>query len=241
MISQKAIQQFSDKYQTSELNVRREYFQHLFLSLFYQQEKMDNVYFKGGTALRLLYNSPRFSEDLDFDSPTGDVRAIEDAVIATLTKAQQDGIQTELDEAKETSGGYLSVMRFIADDETVPIRIEISFREKTKQGTAFVVTSELFPDYTIMQLKQEQLVSGKINALLSRKKPRDFYDFYFLLRHNMIPEGTNKKKLFQSVLEALHTSEPSFNTELKNFLPKSHHMIVRNFKGTLEREVKKYI
>lgn len=241
MISQDAIQQFSNTYQTSELNVRREYFQHLFLSLFYQQEQMDAVYFKGGTALRLLYHSPRFSEDLDFDSPTGDVQAIEDAVLATLAKAEREGIHTELDEAKETSGGYLSTMRFVAGGETVPVRIEISFREQTKRGTLFVVTSDLFPDYTIMQLEQGQLVAGKIAALLSRKKPRDFYDFYFLIRHNMIPETTDKKKLFQDVLDALHTSDPSFDSELKGFLPKSHHLIIRDFKATLEREIKRYV
>lgn len=61
MISEEEIQRLASKYQTSEGNIRREYFQHLFLSYFYQQPKAADIFFKGGTALRLLYQSPRFS------------------------------------------------------------------------------------------------------------------------------------------------------------------------------------
>ncbi|MBI3335601.1 MAG: nucleotidyl transferase AbiEii/AbiGii toxin family protein [Candidatus Portnoybacteria bacterium] len=68
MISQDTITKFADRYQTTELTIRREYLQHLFLSYFYKQGNTDNIYFKGGTALRFIYKSPRFSEDLDFSS-----------------------------------------------------------------------------------------------------------------------------------------------------------------------------
>lgn len=239
MISDSAIQKIADKYQTSELNARREYFQHLFLSLFYQQEQMDKVYFKGGTALHLIYNSPRFSEDLDFDSSLYSIEPIESAVLETLSLVQRDGIETEIDESKETTGGYLAIMRFMANGHTVPIQIEISFRDRSKKGEVATITSELFPDYTIMQLAQEQIVAGKVNALLTRKKPRDFYDFYFLLRHNMLPG--QKKELFQDVLKALHEKDLSFERELKTFLSRNHHMIIKNFKQTLEREINRFV
>lgn len=62
----------------------REYFQHLFLSYFYRQEQTDKMYFKGGTALRFLYKSPRFSEDLDFSSAHHDISGIENAVMNTI-------------------------------------------------------------------------------------------------------------------------------------------------------------
>lgn len=238
MISRIAIQKIAEKHQTTELNIRREYFQHLFLSLFYQQDKMERVYFKGGTALRFLYGSPRFSEDLDFDSSPKNVTTIESAVITVLSEAMRDGITTELDEAKETSGGYLSTMRFIGNGDTVPIRIEISFRDRTKKGETAFITSDFFPDYTIEQLSEDQLVEGKIHAMLSRKKPRDFYDFYFLLRHNMIHE--KKKEVFEAVLQILQDRSLNFDG-LKEFLPRNHHLIIHDFKGTLEREIKKYL
>lgn len=240
MLSNETIVKLSAQFQTSELNLRREYFQHLFLSLFYQQEGMDEVFFKGGTALRLIYNSPRFSEDLDFDSPLPDVKRIESAIVSALAEAQKDGTKTELDEAKETSGGYLSTMRFSALGYTIPIRIEISFRERKREGSPAIIASDIFPEYTLMQLNEEQLADGKIRALLDRKKPRDFYDFYFLLRHNMLPEK-NKGEILRQALDVLEKSSFQFDDDLKEFLPKSHHMIIRDFRKMLERDIGRYI
>lgn len=74
MIADHVLKSLATKFQTTELNVRREYCQHLFLSYFYQQPLTDHIYFKGGTALRTLYNSPRFSEDLDFSASITDIR-----------------------------------------------------------------------------------------------------------------------------------------------------------------------
>ena len=66
MIELKTLKQFSNRNQTTLDNVVREYFQHLFLSFLYQEKKSECLLFKGGTALRLIWQSPRFSEDLDF-------------------------------------------------------------------------------------------------------------------------------------------------------------------------------
>ena len=66
MLSRDSLQRQAVAWQTSFLNVIREYVQHLFLSHLYALPQSDHLAFKGGTALRLLYGSPRFSEDLDF-------------------------------------------------------------------------------------------------------------------------------------------------------------------------------
>lgn len=238
MISNDAIRQFAVKHQTSELNVRREYFQHLFLSYFYQQEKSEKVLFKGGTALRLIYRNARFSEDLDFDSML-DRTVIEQIIIAAFAAIEREGIGTELDEAKETTGGYLATARFSVNDVIVPIKIEISFRNGHKTGEEVIISSDVHPDYTVMQLSQTQIVEGKIVALFSRKKPRDFYDFYFLLRANMI--SVKNKELLRGVLDALQASHIRFDFELKRFLPQSHWSMIRNFKTALEREIKRFL
>ncbi len=240
MLSPDAITRLSHALRTSELNVRREYVQHLFLSSLYRSPHADALYFKGGTALRLLYRSPRFSEDLDFDASENNVRGIEDAIAAALEDMQRGGANVALDEVKKTSGGHLSIMRFLFGDETIPIRTEISLRKRNTRGTATLVTSAMIPDYTLVQLAEEDLVAGKIDALLSRKKPRDFYDFYFLLRRNMLPKKTDKTKLFADVIGALRASDIDFSAELKTFLPKDHHRIIRDFKTALEREIKRF-
>ena len=105
MISSDALNNLVNKYQTTELSVRREYIQHLFLSYFFQRPASDKIYFKGGTALRLLFNSPRFSEDLDFSSSLTGTSSIEEAVLETLVAVERENIQTKLQESKKTSVG----------------------------------------------------------------------------------------------------------------------------------------
>ena len=145
MLDNNAIIQLAAKIQTSEENIQREYFQHLFLSRFYKQKNAEDVYFKGGTALHLIYGDPRFSEDLDFDTEIRSIRTIEDMAIGTLTAFEQEGITTDLHEAKTTTGGYLAVVDFRADGRTIPIQLEISLREgKKKEGSAAVVSSDFF-------------------------------------------------------------------------------------------------
>lgn len=240
MLANETIIQLAAKLQTSEENIRREYFQHLFLSRLYKQKGTEKVYFKGGTALHLIYGSPRFSEDLDFDTEIRSIHTIEDIVIATLAAFEQEGIQANIHEAKTTSGGYLSVIEFSAEGRAVPIQLEISLRGgKKKEGSAVVVTSEFFPTYNLVQLSHELLIQGKIHALLERHKPRDYYDFYFLLRANLLPE--KKREVFEAVLKLLQKEKASFDAELRRFLPKGHQLIIRDFKATLEREIKRYL
>src|SRR5258708_6857263 len=186
MISEDALAKIRSKIQTTDLNVRREYVQHLFLSYFYQQPQAKEIYFKGGTALRIVYKSPRFSEDLDFGSTLHNIDEIEKAVLDTLIAIQREGIETEIIESKKTSGGYLALIDFVLGSVTVRLRIEASFREKELKGELETVQSDFIPAYTINALSQEQLVEGKLHALLGRHKPRDFYDLYFLLQKDMI-------------------------------------------------------
>ena len=61
-----AAQTLSQKLQISLEQVVREEYEILLLKEIFESEFGANLVFKGGTALRLVYNSPRFSEDLDF-------------------------------------------------------------------------------------------------------------------------------------------------------------------------------
>ena len=239
MISQEQIQTLAKKYQTEEVNVWREYFQHLFLSYFYQQPEAGKIYFKGGTAFRVIYGSPRFSEDLDFSSSLKNIKGIEQAVISTLAEIEREGIPTDIQESKQTTGGYLAAITFKANSHKVSIQIEISFREGKKDGEVATVVSDFLPPYTLVHLAQAQLVGEKIRALLTRKKARDFYDLYFILRANLLP--AREKSILSDVLKALKQSNLHFGQELKQFLPKSHWPLTRDFSAALEREIKRFL
>jgi predicted nucleotidyltransferase component of viral defense system len=239
MIANDALRSLATRLQTTELNVRREYFQHLFLSYFYQQPLTDQIYFKGGTALRMLHNSPRFSEDLDFSSAVSDIRAIEEALLETLAAIARENISLDLEESKETTGGYLAIVTFRTDHESVSIQLEISLREGEKRGEAVTIISDFGPSYIVLALAKEQLVDEKIQALLSRKKARDFYDLYFILRANLLP--AQRRDVLRQALQTLRQSRIDFEKELKQFLPKSHWALIRDFPASLEREFERFL
>lgn len=239
MITQEQITRLANTYQTTELNSRREYFQHVFLSYFYQQPQTDSIYFKGGTALRIIYQSPRFSEDLDFSTTLHDIGPIERAILQTLETVEKEGVRTKLQEAKQTSGGYLARIAFEAFEQTIAIFLQISLRKGTRRGEVVTIANDFIPSYIVMQLAQEQLIDEKIQAVLARGKPRDFYDLYFILRSNLLP--AEKKDILPQVLTTLRQTEINFEAELKQFLPKSHWAIIRDFNQALEREIVRFI
>ena len=245
MITDDAIRALAVKLQTTELNVRREYFQHLFLSSFYQQPPTAQIYFKGGTALRMLYNSPRFSEDLDFSSDVSDIHAIaiEDAVLETLTAISRQNINPDLAESKTTSGGYLAIVTFRTGDNQVAIQAEISLqagvRAGERRGEAMTIVSDLAPAYVVMAMAREQLVDEKIHALLTRREARDFYDLYFILRANLLPP--ERRHLLAQALATLRESRIEYGKELKEFLPRSQWAIIRGFPAPLEREIQRFL
>lgn len=239
MIDQSLIKIIARKQQTTEVNTRREYIQHLFLNYFYQQPSTNKIFFKGGTALRLVYGSPRFSEDLDFSSKEIAISIIEQEALEVLREIEREGIKTEIVESKQTSGGYLGIFSFKLAEVTVGLQLEISSRDKEAKGEVVTVAADFIPAYTVMVLLSEQLIGQKIRALRQRQKPRDWYDLYFILRANLLP--VSQRAVLNQVLLKLKTTKINFSGELKLFLPQSHWPMIKNFKESLTREIKKFI
>ncbi len=246
MISQDSIVQAARSQQTTELNVAREYCQHLFLSAFYRQAGRERILFKGGTALRIVFGSPRFSEDLDFSGFGATVNQIETWVLEAVGAIEQHGLGIELTESKTTSGGYLATMDCGVHDYPVRILIEISLRSQARgksrarqvQGQGMLITPDFLPAYTLMLLPEAVLVEEKLNALLTRGKPRDYYDVYFLLRKGMIT--VDQRPRLAEVKQKRLRSKPNLQRELALFLPRSQHALLRDFNRILEAELTRH-
>ena len=240
MITKEKVEQIANKYQTSQQNIVREYCQHLFLSHFYQQENANRVLFKGGTALRIILESSRFSEDLDF-SAVGDITRleVENIFVDTLEDIEKQGIDVDFDESKETSKNYLGIVKFqINGYVPIMISIEVSFRDASKQidSESDIVTNDFILSYALHHLPLKLLVQEKIEATLNRGKPRDFFDVYFMIRKGLI-EVKDKKTLLPQVRSAVLSSDINFKNELREFLPTSQHQIISNFANTLVRTI----
>ncbi|MFA6388780.1 MAG: nucleotidyl transferase AbiEii/AbiGii toxin family protein [Patescibacteria group bacterium] len=240
MLNIKNLEKFTNQTQTSVQNVVREYCQHLFLSYLYQQVGSEKMLFKGGTALRIVFYSARYSEDLDFTGVNIKAAEIEDIFTNTLVHLEQTGISVELEEGKPTSGGYLGIVIFQAYGKTIPVQIEVSLRKgKKNKSERALIESDYIPAYTLVHLAKTDIVEGKLQALINRHKPRDFYDYFFLLSGNY-PLVKEKKNL-SLVLKLLEQTNINFRAELREFLPHSQAMHLRNFKKVLSDKINMYL
>lgn len=226
-------------------NIVREYFQHIFLTELYKLPAAQKLLFKGGTALRIVYGSPRFSEDLDFSLfgvAQNNIKSfVEGLFIHVLSEMAMADIKVELgDKIGTTSGGYFGVATFRMF-EYPPVSVEINVSSRNGQnitGEVDSVVNNFVPAYTIIHLPQKEIVEEKIfGALLERKKPRDFYDIYFMMRKGMLSSEQKKKLAEIKDIVILDAKQINFKNELGTFLPVDQQGIIRDFSATLEREL----
>jgi len=250
MISNETLEKLARQYQTGVFpNIVREYFQHIFLSELYKLPDSEKMLFKGGTALRIIYGSPRFSEDLDFSlfgvKPTDIERFVEELFANVLVIVERSGIHIELDgKSDATSGGYFGAATFkILDYQPIGVEINISARNgREMNGEVDSVANDFVPTYTLIHLPQNELVDEKIfGALRQRKKPRDFYDLYIIMRRGML-SSDQKKRLAEIKDEIIADAKKiDFRGELGTFLPVDQQSIIRDFNRALEAELNRQV
>jgi len=250
MISKETIAGLSRRHQTGEFpNIIREYFQHIFLSELYKLPGAEKMPFKGGTALRVIYGSPRFSEDLDFSLfgvGQNEIKSfVEGLFVQVLAEIERVGIKVELGEKiGATTGGYFGVATFkMLEFQPVGVEINVSARNgRNMRGEVDSIANDFVPAYTVIHLPQNELVEEKIfSALRERKKPRDFYDLYFIMRKGMLSPD-QKKRLAEIKDEIIADAKKiDFRGELGAFLPADQQAVIRDFPATLERELNRQL
>jgi predicted nucleotidyltransferase component of viral defense system len=196
MITQEQVTTLAKKTKINETVIFREYLQLVFLQKLYQKTPSQKIFFKGGTAIHLIYQAPRFSEDLDF-SVTLSMTDF-DAYIATVLKRMEDEEGVTWKEKKSISGKQF----LLAAEELLPyktyIALDFSFREKVFSSERSMIQTAypvLFTSYA-HHLSQEEILAEKIRAVMTRKKGRDLYDLWYLLSKGaQLNQEMLKKKL----------------------------------------------
>ena len=246
MISNETLEKLALQHQTGIFpNIVREYFQNVFLEQLYKLPGSERLQFKGGTALRIVYGSPRFSEDLDFSlfgfAPHEAKQIVENLFVHVLANIEKLDIHVELGEKSDkTSGGYFGVATFrILDYQPIGMEINISNRNgREVRGEIDSIANDFIPTYNVIHLPKQELVEEKIfGALLERKKARDFYDLYWMMRKGMLsPE--QKTRLSEHKAEIINSARRvDFRAELGVFLPTDQQNIIRDFTQSLEGEM----
>jgi len=196
MITQEQVGVLAKKTRINETVIFREYLQLVFLQKLYQKTPSQKIFFKGGTAIHLIYQAPRFSEDLDF-SVTLSMTEF-DAYIATVLKRMEDEEGVTWKEKKSISGKQF----LLSAEELLPyktyIALDFSFREKVFSNERSMIQTAypvLFTSY-VYHLSQDEILAEKIRAVMTRKKGRDLYDLWYLLSKGaQVNQDMLKKKL----------------------------------------------
>jgi len=175
----------------AKYNVMREYAQAYVLKIMQEDGAFSSYAFVGGTALRFLYDLPRFSEDLDFSLVRPAEYSFKDLlskIKQELTAAGYDAAVTYRDE-KTVYSAFIKFEGLLFDAGLSPLKnekfsIKIEIDMHPPQG-AIVVTkliNKFFP-MAFMTYDLPSLFAGKVHALLSRKyvKGRDYYDIVWYL------------------------------------------------------------
>lgn len=196
-------QALSQKLQTSLDYVVREEYEILLLKEIFESEYGSSLVFKGGTALRLVYNSPRFSEDLDF-TLTAKINRKE-----FLNFLKEIGGKYPMITNIETIEKFYTVFALAKIKEdyldySFSIKIEVSKREgdwvKDKDLSQKVIRSEVTPLTVLAQVASfERILEEKEDAIKNRKAARDVFDFWYinqLLKREVKPNfaGYDKKQ-----------------------------------------------
>ena len=238
MISKSAIEALSAKWQTQELNVAREYAQHVLLSSLYGADEDIKLAFKGGTALRLLRQSPRFSEDLDF---TGWAKAFHAGryVELAVKEASRAGLVFKTLESNATGGGWFALVETEIHEWPIRVVWNISLRAGVPPlSETVLVGTPLWAPYSVRALPVSAMAFEKLEALFRRKEPRDFFDVYYLLRNRLgVPEIAARKAGLIKCARELNPK--TVKTELKQFLPRSQFALVSQLPEILQQELER--
>jgi len=175
----------------AKLNLMREYLQAYTLSIMHNEGMFRETAFLGGTALRFLYNIPRFSEDLDFSS-TGkaqvDFARLIKKIIFELKSAGYD-VSTVYNNKKTVKSVFIKFSGLMFEAGIAPlksqkfsIKIEIDSSPPDKAVTEVRVVNKYFP-ISFLSYDIRSLFAGKLHAILSRKyaKGRDYFDLGWYL------------------------------------------------------------
>lgn len=180
---------------TSPLHARnavREYLQARILEALQRAGAMIPLAFHGGTALRFLFATPRYSEDLDFALEQRreiyHFRAYLQAIQSAF-RAEGYALNVKISDQKTVHSafvrfpGLLHQLRLSPhQDEALAVKIEVD----TNPPPGAALSTTIVRRHVILQLQHHDrasLLAGKLHAILQRPytKGRDLYDLLWYL------------------------------------------------------------
>jgi predicted nucleotidyltransferase component of viral defense system len=194
-------------------NILVEYLQYKILDLIFKSKYGKRFIFLGGTALRIVYGSQRFSEDLDFDNFNLKKKEFDELIDYIKKELNKERIKVETRNVyKDAYRSYLKFPDLLYKNklsknkkEKILIQIDTAPHHFKFEPKVFLLNKfEVFR--RILVVPDDIILAQKISTLFGRKRPkgRDFYDIVFLYSKTRPNQAYLKKKLnIKSEQEAL--------------------------------------
>jgi predicted nucleotidyltransferase component of viral defense system len=190
--------------------VVREYWELIILKGLYESPFGRHLIFKGGTALRLTYGSPRFSEDLDFSLTQDVLKGKFSSFIKKITSPFHEMAQTDLQEKFYT---YMAEIKVTQDYLPLPFRVKIEISKREIKGYRWELKLLSSPASVVQVMGQvatlEQIYKDKVACLKGRAKPKDLFDLWYISEKLKIPYTPQKISSKKEVVR-----------DLRKYLPK---------------------
>lgn len=218
-------------------SILKEYLQYKILRSIFESKYANKLAFLGGTALRIIHNNTRFSEDLDFDN--FDLNESEFVELGEIIKKDLELEGLEVQIYSKTKNAYrlkIKIPKLLFDTGLAPmIEQKILIQVDTvPQNFSYTPDKPLLNKFEVFTqinaVPKDILLSQKIYASVNRKRlmGRDFFDIVFLYGIGAMPNFKYLEKNIGTKNEA----------ELKTYL--SEKIIDLNFES-LAKDVEPFL
>ena len=187
MLSKSELMKVAEIKHLSLRNAEKDYL--LELILYALSDLRHCLVFKGGTALYKFYNLNRFSEDLDFD--VAGKRFDMDAVLKRVLRSLElTGMQRTIHE-KMMHGNEINIRFAVrgplydgSKNSMSRVTLNLSKREQPIliQEKLLIASYQEIPSFELSVLDAKEIAAEKIRCIMTREKPRDVYDLWFLFK-----------------------------------------------------------
>lgn len=171
-------------------NILREYLQYKILQIIFNSKYANKLSFLGGTALRIVSDNARFSEDLDFDNFGLKEKEFDEISQLVKKHLELEGYEVEVRNIfKDAYRCYVRIPKLLFDsglsgyeEEKILIQLDTAPHGFQYEPDKVILNKfDVFTEINVTSL--DVVLSQKIFAIFNRKVPkgRDFYDAVFLL------------------------------------------------------------
>lgn len=191
-------QQFTPEMpQEEKLNRTRELLQIMALKALYDHNAFENIAFVGGTALRILYNLRRFSEDLDFSLTNAKGYDFKELNAHLVRYFKLNGLEMESKPKVENTvhsaflkfGGLMKELGLSGHKEqALSIKLEVDTNPPQGGETTSTLINKTYL-FNVRHFDLPSMYATKLHACFYRRytKGRDFYDFIWYLGRRTEP------------------------------------------------------